>query len=60
VNAAELSSVADALDTLTNRIVAGAEQNKAAGRDDVAAELYEVERDLRSGSRRLARLRREL
>jgi hypothetical protein len=58
-DAAQLSSVATALEELTARVLAVAERREAGagttGRDDaVAADLYEVERALRAASRRLA------
>jgi len=60
MNVAELSSVATALGNLTERVVAAADVYVRAGRDDVATELYETERDLRNATRRLDRLVREL
>jgi hypothetical protein len=60
VTAAELMSVSTALASLTDRVVAAAEESARDGRDDVATELYEVERELRSGTRRLERLVRDL
>lgn len=53
---AELSSLATALDELTRRI--GAIADRAAGQhdDEVAAELFAVERALTGAGRRLNRL----
>lgn len=53
-DAAQLSSVATALDDLTTRVVEAADRLRIGGNDEVAADLYEVERALRSASRRLA------
>lgn len=53
---AELSSVATALDELTRRLVAIAEQAASDKDDEVAAELFAVERSLRTAVRRLGRL----
>ena len=54
--AAELSSLTTSLEELVQRITALAEEASAAKRDDVAGELFEVERTLQSASRRLTRL----
>jgi hypothetical protein len=56
VPAAELSSLATALDDLTNRVTTIADSLSGSARDDVAVELYEVERALDGARRRLARL----
>jgi hypothetical protein len=53
---AELSSVATSLEDLLSRVSAIAEQLAQADRDFVGPELYEVERSLRSGQRRLNRI----
>lgn len=52
---AELSSVASQLEELTKRILSAAERFDDKAREDVAHELYEVERSLRAATRRLAR-----
>jgi hypothetical protein len=52
----ELSSIASALDELTRRVGAFAEQAQRDQREDEAAELFAVERGLRGAGRRLARL----
>lgn len=56
MSAAELSSVATVLEDLTARITGIAEGYAAERRDDLAAELYEVERALLGVRRRLARV----
>jgi len=53
---AELSSLATALDDLTARVTAIADGLSGSARDDVAVELYEVERALDGARRRLARV----
>lgn len=52
----ELSSLATALDELVHRLAALAELFAGGERDDLAQQLYEVERALGEGLRRLARL----
>jgi len=46
VSPAELSSIASELDELTRRVSAAAAEAAASKRDDVATDLYEVERSL--------------
>ncbi|CAN5163718.1 hypothetical protein BH18ACT4_BH18ACT4_02180 [soil metagenome] len=53
---ADLSSVATALDDLTTRVTEVADRYNGTARDDLAADLYEVERALRTAARRLARV----
>jgi len=53
---AELSSLSSSLDELVGRLGDLAERFAAAGRTDVAQELYEVERTMAGGQRRLARV----
>ncbi len=56
---AELSSLSTALDELTHRITAQAEAASAttvARDEEVAQELYAIERALATANRRLARL----
>ncbi|HVC70432.1 MAG TPA: hypothetical protein VNC61_09300 [Acidimicrobiales bacterium] len=53
---AELSSVATALDELTRRLVAIADQAATDHDDETASELFAVERALRGAVRRLGRL----
>jgi hypothetical protein len=55
---AELSSVETQISDLTRRIVETAGVFKNGGRDDVAHELFEVERSLRAAARRLERAAR--
>jgi hypothetical protein len=52
----ELSSVTSLLSELTKRVTALAELEAAARRDELANELYAVERTLSGAERRLARL----
>lgn len=54
--AAELSSVSTALDELARRVSAIADGYAGDKREDVAGELYAVERALSSARRTLARL----
>lgn len=55
----ELSSIASALSDLTNRLTTLAESlNGKTGGDDIAHELFEVERHLKAGQRRLDALTR--
>jgi ElaB/YqjD/DUF883 family membrane-anchored ribosome-binding protein len=53
---AELSSLATALEELTGRVTAIAEEHSGTARDDLATELFEVERALSGAQRRLARV----
>lgn len=54
--AAELSSLATALDELSRRVTAIAETYAASRRDDLATELYQVERALVAAGRGLERV----
>lgn len=54
----ELLSLTASLDGLARRITALAEVESGRGRDDLATELYEVERSLGAALRRLNRLNR--
>jgi hypothetical protein len=56
LDAASLSSLSTALDDLTDRITALAEAHEGQPREDVVADLYDVERNLRSAGRRLRAL----
>ena len=56
---AQLSSVASALDELTQRITQLADESQRGTDDQLAAELYEIERALQQAARRLDRLVRE-
>lgn len=53
---AELSSVATALDELARRVTAIAEGMSRSRDENLAVELYEVERSLTGARRRLAKL----
>jgi hypothetical protein len=55
-----LVSTASSLDDLIRRITAAADDLSGGEDDDVAADLYEVERSLRTGARRLASVLRRL
>jgi hypothetical protein len=54
--AAELSSMTTALEDVSRRVAAIADDYQAAKRDDLAAELYEVERSIATATRRLTRV----
>ena len=56
LDAAQLSSLATALGDLTDRITALADEFQGSPREDVAADLYEVERSLQAASRRMRTL----
>jgi len=58
--AAELSSLATALDDLTRRVTAHADTAHAAKDDETARELFAIERALTTANRRLARLAKAL
>jgi len=53
---AELSSLATALDELTQRVSSIADAYAAAKRDDLAGELYQAERSLAGAKRSLGRV----
>ena len=55
-DAAQLSSAVTALAELTKRVCDLADRYADGPREEVAAELYEVERSLRAAGRRLERL----
>ena len=55
-SAAELSSLATALEDLTRRITVHADAASAAKDEDMAKELFAIERALMGASRRLTRL----
>jgi hypothetical protein len=57
---AQLVSTASSLDELIRRITAAADDLSGGSDDDVAADLYEVERSLRTGARRLTSVLRRL
>ena len=52
---AELSSLTSTLTELTQRVTALAERSRDGGDADLAAALFNVERDLRAALRRLSR-----
>ncbi len=56
LDVAQLSSLSTALDDLTQRIATFADALDGAPREDVAADLYEVERNLQAAARRLRTL----
>ena len=56
LDAAALSSISTALDDLTLRITSLADDYQTSPREDVAADLYEVERNLNAAARRLKAL----
>lgn len=53
---AQLSSINSAIDDLTARITSIAERYQGTPREDLASDLFEVERNLRAAARRLATL----
>jgi hypothetical protein len=60
LDVAQLSSLSSSLGTLTDRVTALAAQLQTSPREDVAADLYEVERSLQEARRRLGELVRRL
>lgn len=56
LDAAHLSSLSTALEDLTERITSLADGYQESPREDVAADLYDVERHLQAASRRLRSL----
>ncbi len=57
---AQLSSVATGLGEMIQRIASTADDLRGDGREDLAGELYEVERSLQAAARRLSALVRQL
>jgi hypothetical protein len=57
---AQLSSASSSLDDLIGRLAAIADAHRRTPTDDVSADLDEVERALRSASRKLDRLVRRM
>jgi hypothetical protein len=55
-SAAELSSLATALDELTRRVTVHAEAADSAKDEETARELFAIERSLSTANRRLTRL----
>ena len=56
IDAAHLSSLSSSLSELTNRVTVLAEGFQGSARADVAADLFDVERNLKAANRRLAAL----
>jgi Mg2+ and Co2+ transporter CorA len=56
LDAAQLSSLATSLGDLVDRVTTMAEGFQASPREDIAADLYEVERNLQAAHRRLRAL----
>jgi hypothetical protein len=52
---ADLASLSSTLDQMLERVEASAEEVRGTDRDDLLADLYEIERHLRSANRRLGR-----
>ncbi|MCP3853238.1 MAG: hypothetical protein GY724_29945 [Actinomycetia bacterium] len=57
---AQLSSVSTALEDLTSRITESAERHVGTADEDIASELFEIERSMRAAGRRLSRLVRRM
>jgi hypothetical protein len=55
-NAAELSSLTTALEEITKRVTAMADAYAAERREDLAGDLYAVERQLANAVRRLGKV----
>lgn len=56
LDTAQLSSLSTALDDLSRRVTTLADEYQGSPREDVAADLYEVERHLVAATRRLQAL----
>lgn len=54
-DAAELSSISTVLEDLQTRVVEVADRWRSVDREDVAGDLYDVERSLRNARRRIRR-----
>lgn len=59
-DSAQLSSVATGLGEMIQRVSDAADDLRRDGRDDLAGDLYEVERSLQAAARRLAAVVRHL
>ena len=57
---AQLASTASSLDELISRVTAAADDLSGGQDDDLATDLYEVERSLKTAARRLATVLRRL
>ena len=53
LDTAQLSSLSSALEELSRRVTQMADEYQGSPREDVAADLYEVERHLMAAARRL-------
>ena len=60
LDVAHLSSLSTALTDLTDRVTALADGYQGSPREDVASDLYDVERNLRAAERRLRALLHKL
>jgi len=60
MDSAELSSITTVLEDLQTRVVEVADRWREIERDDIAGDLYDVERSLRNAQRRLQRARNAL
>jgi hypothetical protein len=56
----ELSSITTQVEELTRKVTAIADVYNGGERDDIAIDLYDVERNLRAAARRLNRVRSRL
>lgn len=56
LDSAQLSSLSTALEDLTRRITRLADGYQGSPREDIAADLYDVERNLQAAQRRLEAL----
>jgi hypothetical protein len=56
LDAAQLSSLTTSLDDLVQRVTALAENFQGSPREDVAADLFDVERHLQGAHRRMQKL----
>ncbi len=57
---AQLSSISTAMEDLTARVTSIADEYSTTPREDLAADLYDVERSLRAARRRLDRVIHDL
>ncbi|MDP1821226.1 MAG: hypothetical protein Q8K58_15205 [Acidimicrobiales bacterium] len=56
LDAAQLSSLSTTLDQLVTQVTSLAERYQTSPREDVAADLFEVERSLQAAHRRMQKL----
>jgi hypothetical protein len=56
LDTAQLSAIHTSLDDLAERLTAMADRYQGSPREDVAASLYEIERNLQAASRKLEKL----